>query len=240
MKKTISHTSDDTNQIQIHADLLRELLIPLSTYISDIRDLEVMFSELADVLGMKHIVLYRVSEQGCYETVCGYGPSSMQQGNRRTTKNMNLHIAWKTGKISSIPLPNFGDNIVVPVGIDDLFLAAGDIRHSREIAKIENALFELVGGIIANALRSMRLIEQANTDKLTGILNRGALDKYIYEGKNPFGRTVADPIAVCMMDIDHFKRFNDTFGHHVGDQVLRHVARTVSDVIGEENTVYRF
>lgn len=95
--------------------------------------------------------------------------------------NINLYIAWKTGKISSLPLPKFGDNIVIPVGIDGLFLAAGDNRHSREVTKIENALFELCAGIVANALRSMKLIEQANTDKLTGLKNRSALDKYIYE-----------------------------------------------------------
>jgi len=69
----------------------------------------------------------------------------------------------------------------VPVGMDNLFFAAGDSRHSRDIARIENSLFELVASVIANALRSMKLIEQANTDKLTGLLNRNALDKYIYE-----------------------------------------------------------
>jgi diguanylate cyclase (GGDEF)-like protein len=61
----------------------------------------------------------------------------------------------------------------------------------------------------------MNLINQANTDKLTGLLNRNALDKYLYEGKNPFDRELSNPLALCMLDIDHFKNFNDTYGHDV-------------------------
>jgi diguanylate cyclase (GGDEF)-like protein len=86
----------------------------------------------------------------------------------------------------------------------------------------------------------MKLIEQANTDKLTGLLNRNALDKYIYEGKNPFDRKLGQPLAICMLDIDHFKRFNDAYGHHIGDQVLHHVASLVQQYFGEKNKVYRF
>jgi len=170
-KTNIPETKEQT-RIEVHMDFLQELLVPLSTFVGDIEDLEIMFAELAGILSMKHIALYRVSEEGLVEAVCGYGPSSIRVHGAPTVKNMNLHIAWKSNKISSIPMPNFGDNIVIPIEIDNLFLAAGDTRHSRVIAKVENTLFELVSKIIANSLRSMKLIEQANTDKLTGLLNR--------------------------------------------------------------------
>lgn len=65
--------------------------------------------------------------------------------------------------------------------------------------------------MVANTLRSLKLIHQANTDKLTGLLNRNALEKYLHEGTNPFDRQLTDPKALCMLDIDHFKKFNDQY-----------------------------
>lgn len=231
---------NESTRIRLHIDFVRELLVPLSTFICDIRDLEVMFCELATALDMKQIILYKANETGFFDTMCWYGPSTIYVRGKKMVSNINLYIAWKTGKISSLPLPKFGDNIVIPVGIDGLFLAAGDNRHSREVTKIENALFELCAGIVANALRSMKLIDQANTDKLTGLKNRSALDKYIYEWKNPFDKIIPDPIALCMLDIDFFKRFNDTFWHHVWDQVLKHVAAVCEEYLWSKNQAYRF
>lgn len=231
-------TNITTNSMLIHADFMKELLVPLSTYVENLEDLNKIFSELALILNMRRITLYKMNNDWTSEIIC--------ENERRSEviikaiDSINLFIAWKTNKISAIPLPKFWDNIVIPVGIDNLFLAAGDSESSREIEKIENSLFELVATVISNALRSMKLIEQANTDKLTGLLNRNALDKYIYEWKNPFNRNVPDPKAICMLDIDHFKRFNDTFGHDVGDKVLNHVASVCKEYFWEKNLVYRF
>ncbi|MCK9476911.1 MAG: GGDEF domain-containing protein [Candidatus Muirbacterium halophilum] len=54
------------------------------------------------------------------------------------------------------------------------------------------------------------------TDELTGLLNRRALDETLHK----LGKTY----SITMMDIDHFKNFNDTYGHQAGDDVLRHTA----------------
>jgi diguanylate cyclase (GGDEF)-like protein len=69
----------------------------------------------------------------------------------------------------------------------------------------------------------------ALTDPLTGLPNRRAL----FEAAEALGRHSAylkgDPISVLVFDLDHFKRINDTFGHRLGDRVLQHFARTLSD-----------
>jgi diguanylate cyclase (GGDEF)-like protein len=67
-------------------------------------------------------------------------------------------------------------------------------------------------------------------DELTEIKNRRAFDEAI--------NALSDEFSIVVMDIDHFKKFNDTYGHHEGDNVLRLVAKTLESVLGDK--VYRY
>jgi len=71
------------------------------------------------------------------------------------------------------------------------------------------------------------LREQATHDKLTGLYNRHYLNAR-FEQELARARRMQLPGAVIMLDIDRFKRFNDTFGHAAGDHVLRELARVIS------------
>ena len=68
---------------------------------------------------------------------------------------------------------------------------------------------------------------QSMTDQLTGIANRRRYEGYSVEKWHEAVR-LKIPFSVCMFDIDHFKRYNDTFGHPAGDKVIAAVARTVA------------
>ena len=68
--------------------------------------------------------------------------------------------------------------------------------------------------------------KEATTDGLTGVANRKAFDKLISDHVDE-ANTARTPLILMMLDIDHFKRFNDTYGHQTGDQVLRLVAHTL-------------
>jgi diguanylate cyclase len=84
-----------------------------------------------------------------------------------------------------------------------------------------------------------RVRREAMTDGLTGIANRKSLDEQM-------GNLIKDCqntgkiFTLLMMDIDHFKTFNDNFGHQVGDQVLRLVARTLTDGIKGKDIAARY
>ncbi|MBR5337493.1 MAG: GGDEF domain-containing protein [Lachnospiraceae bacterium] len=82
-----------------------------------------------------------------------------------------------------------------------------------------------------------RLEEKASTDSLTGLNNRGRAMDYLDEISK-----IADEIicSICICDIDHFKIVNDSYGHDVGDLVLKTVADVLSDNAGEGGFVARW
>ena len=81
-----------------------------------------------------------------------------------------------------------------------------------------------------------QLAELATRDALTGALNRNGLDEAV---KRHFDRRDAPPLTVLLVDIDHFKQINDSFGHATGDAVLRAVAGTLTSQLRAGDFVAR-
>lgn len=81
--------------------------------------------------------------------------------------------------------------------------------------------------------------KEALTDGLTGLLNRKAFDKQIIESISEC-KEFGTPLVFMLLDIDYFKKFNDTYGHQVGDQVLRLVARTLTDNVKGRDFAARY
>ncbi len=84
-----------------------------------------------------------------------------------------------------------------------------------------------------------RLRELASRDALTGIMNRRELFERL-EAHWTEHKDHGDPLGCMMLDVDHFKRLNDTHGHAVGDQVLKSVARTLEATVGDQGLVARY
>ena len=75
---------------------------------------------------------------------------------------------------------------------------------------------------------NQKLTEKATIDSLTGVKNRAAFDKRLLaEGR--LSRRQQTPMALLMLDIDHFKSINDNYGHLAGDQTLRLIAQTLKE-----------
>ena len=75
---------------------------------------------------------------------------------------------------------------------------------------------------------------QADTDPLTGLLNRRAMENQVRSL-----RTEGAPFALAMVDLDHFKDLNDTYGHDTGDRALRLFARVMTSVVRDHDIVSR-
>jgi diguanylate cyclase (GGDEF)-like protein len=93
------------------------------------------------------------------------------------------------------------------------------------------------------ALANLKLREilkvQAMRDPLTGLYNRRFLEETL-ERELAIAQRRKAPLALIMADIDHFKRFNDTYGHDAGDAVLRSVAQTLTSHIRGSDIACRF
>ncbi len=83
------------------------------------------------------------------------------------------------------------------------------------------------------------LVTDLNTDPLTGVANRRALDSFTRQAIAP-DRKLTQPMSVMMLDLDKFKSVNDTYGHGAGDAVLREVARRWTQQIRTSDMLARF
>jgi diguanylate cyclase len=80
---------------------------------------------------------------------------------------------------------------------------------------------------------------ESERDFLTGCYNRKAFDKRLQEAAEEASLKEYE-LTLVMLDIDHFKRFNDSFGHLIGDEVLKIVAKALTDSVKGMDTVARF
>lgn len=99
-------------------------------------------------------------------------------------------------------------------------------RSATETERRLRALADSVGPALANLKLRDALRQLAMRDSLTGLYNRRYMEDSLQRELHRAERT-GKPVALIMIDIDHFKRFNDTFGHDAGDFVLSAMARAI-------------
>jgi diguanylate cyclase (GGDEF)-like protein len=123
------------------------------------------------------------------------------------------------GSIALIPLRRHDqlDGVLV-------FLSRDPQRFTQELASDFLAHLGLVAAIcVENAVYRARLLRSGLTDFLTGFHNRRYLHARLRE-ELARAQRARQPLACLMIDVDHFKRINDQYGHLAGDEVLREVA----------------
>ena len=98
------------------------------------------------------------------------------------------------------------------------------LRYGMELRNLEQM------HALASHARAME--NRSTHDELTGMKNRMAL-------REDFPGYCHETLCVIMADVDHFKRYNDTYGHEVGDQILIAVASEITNLFGEDST-YRY
>jgi diguanylate cyclase (GGDEF)-like protein len=96
-----------------------------------------------------------------------------------------------------------------------------------------------VVGLLQRSKSHVKLVSDARTDSKTGLLNAATWER---ESSAEVARAVRtqSPLAIAMVDIDRFKAINDTYGHLVGDQVLKEIANTLNTTLRDYDLAGRF
>lgn len=130
-------------------------------------------------------------------------------------------------------------------GVDGLLRAVAALTAETARASARNR--ELEAQLSASVVRIGRLRndlaqvrQEATTDALTGIANRRAFDARLRRAIRDTQADHSQTFSLLLLDVDHFKRFNDAHGHRTGDQVLRLVARQLADNVKGRDTAARF
>jgi len=97
-----------------------------------------------------------------------------------------------------------------------------------------------LAGITADLLENVnKYRSEASTDPLTRLFNRRSFDKVLDQAVSLFHNKNI-PFSLIMIDLDNFKKINDTFGHSIGDEVLRSFAQILQKTLRQEDSAFRY
>lgn len=134
------------------------------------------------------------------------------------------HVSDDVASYVCMPVQGQGQILgLLHIGLE---VSSGSMRPAREVDQRLRALTDRVGPALANLKLRDALREMALRDGLTGMYNRRYLEDALSRELHRAERG-GKSVAVMMIDIDHFKRFNDKHGHDAGDFVLSALARTI-------------
>ncbi len=118
--------------------------------------------------------------------------------------------------------------------------------HQEKLLEIGIGMVLFIGmgitlGIMSSKQKKQKAMLEGLSirDRLTGLFNYGYFLDHL-EKEQKRARRYQTPLSVIMMDVDHFKRFNDTFGHEMGNEVLKRVAKIIVSHVRNVDTVARY
>jgi diguanylate cyclase (GGDEF)-like protein len=141
----------------------------------------------------------------------------------------------------------FARNVAVfPLAAEGKAVGVLAVEHPGRTGRIERRVVDMVMQFTAHAALSMenarlyqQVQKQAETDALTGISNRRTFESVLERELSRAARN-AEQLTLAMFDIDHFKSLNDTYGHQVGDEVLKKVANALALTCRDFDTPARY
>lgn len=129
--------------------------------------------------------------------------------------------------------------LCLPLRVKERVIGAVYLDHPGQTAAFgakEREVAEVLTEHAAIAIENALLHRQTTHDRLTRVYNHGHFEKQLKKEVTR-ARRHRQPLGVLMIDVDDFKKINDTFGHAAGNEVLKHMARTLQSTLREGDIV---
>ncbi len=173
----------------------------------------------------------------------GEGLSGWVARNRRTLVNANPRVEFEAaGILGDLRLHSA---IVCPLYVGEMFIGALALFHTEvnrytdDHRRLISSVAEQAGAVIHNSIIFEQAQEDSLTDPLTSLPNRRSMFARLTHELARAER-LQSQLALIVLDIDEFKRINDSYGHHVGDQALREVADALRAALRQYDLCVRF
>ena len=161
-----------------------------------------------------------------------------------TTMRSSMEDASSDANMFDAKLAAFGEDLSSVSSAEDLTLRVdtmrSDVDRMNKSMSTLNARLEASHRTVASLQNALKLArEEASLDALTGILNRRGFDLELARHCRESSDT-ATSLCLVMVDIDHFKKVNDTYGHPFGDKVIRAVGQAISQLTQRKDVAARY
>lgn len=192
-----------------------------SVYLIENRKLKLKVSNLKNILHHNSIYEFNNGSRNELSTSLINSPDNIYKEN----DNISIHSA-----------------ILMPIYLKENLLGVIVVEHkiykylSDEHIKLLTAISNQIAMCIENNRLYNKIKENSQRDFLTGLFNRSYFFSVIYEKIKDCGAG----FAIVMIDIDDFKKCNDTYGHQYGDRVLRQVSNIIKNNLRKEDIVSRY
>ncbi len=218
--------STDLKARTITIRILRRVSTILAHHKPGKEEMQLVEKVIAEELGAEGLILTWQGE----DAIVLYHPEKISQ---REANRISSSLPSQTG-IYRIDEENHRGIAIVTDTEDGIYkvILLGDIH-------VDPDLLRLLSAVMIPEMRSIVLDRTASTDNLTGLLRRERL-MALLGSLWQFAKSSGIPMGLIMIDIDHFKRVNDTYGHQIGDQVLRHVASLIRVMAPRMSLVGRY
>jgi diguanylate cyclase (GGDEF)-like protein len=251
---TISSLAADLTSLVDPGDICRTMLRTLEVFYPDEAIAILAAGEVPSSLVPDRLIVHAVSGAGFKDTAVLPGASIPVD---RDSPEPGIVVeAVRTGRIINVPdvlqtdmfmrlLPDIRSELTIPmfsrgriVGVIDLESTQVNRFHNNDVRRLNN-IVGFSAGVLETALQQTELIKQARRDRLTGLYNMT-----FFEERYPEEFERADrydySFSLIMMDIDDFKHYNDSFGHPMGNALLRKVTKAMSNALRDVDILVRY